>query len=142
MRRICWWVLVGVCAWLDAQAPANGVSTAIAPLVAAALIAAGGAISAGVNSKNQRKASETDAVLTREQLAQREAEGMRDTAAAEATQNPFRDQLNQAQTLGRLDLMARSRLTPTKWPISRVSRRNVVCGQRRLRRRCGGGGIC
>lgn len=117
MRRIFWWAVVALCAWVDLHTPApSGVSMAIAPLLLAGIIAAaaGTAVNAGVNSKNQRDTRDADTALTREQIAQREKESLRDTAAAEATQNPFRDQVHQAQSLGRLDLMARSQLTPTK----------------------------
>jgi hypothetical protein len=79
-----------------------------------AAIAAASAIGSAVSSKNSRDDRKSGEVLTREQIEQREREGLRDTASSEAALDPFRQQLQQAGALGRLDLMSRMRMTPTR----------------------------
>jgi hypothetical protein len=79
-----------------------------------ALIAAGTAGGAALNNRSQRQNRETEEQLTREGLEQRETESLRDTASAESELDPFRHQLNQANALSKLDLLARMKIAPTR----------------------------
>lgn len=79
-----------------------------------AATAALGAYSAYVGSKNARQARED----VREE---NEIDRRYNAAVAESAQNPFRHQLDQARTLGTLDVMANAQLTPAKYTMPGIT---------------------
>jgi hypothetical protein len=93
-------------------APATGGLSYLLPLLDLGSGLLGGLFSSGEKDKDRE--------LQQQELDQNSANALRNTAVTEGSEDPFRQQLDQAQALQRLDLLGHSAYTPVQYGGSSV----------------------